>query len=359
MALQRLVGNQVVNRILADASRGSVPAVAPHGADGIIQRVRATEEVRVDLVGRIMALLKAQNFAFALKVVEEATKNATLDADDLVDIYKRLYTDQDLAGTLAGWYPPPKGTAVPVYETCVTTDLPAKIEEMKSAVVPVPVTGTVVTEDKWTELKAGPGKSRIQVPTDKAGACALLPLASIRWSQSDVKATTSEVSAPSLGTIVGYMASGGWKGDPAEVVQFVSDPTQVNGVPVDLGIAPGYVSKDNRRLLCAYTAGLSTVPCLVMGLTDALPFDTGDKLKKALYWDKTNRRLHMGNSGEGWTNKGKPVEPTRWVLVMAKDKKPANYGELVIIRTANQPGVKATGNGFTVGGSSLPPYMKI
>lgn len=348
MALQRLVGNRVVNRMLVNAPR----------TDGIIRRLRADIAERVDLVGRIMELLKTQNFELALKVVEEATKNATLDAEDLADIHKRLYTDQDLPTIMAGWYPAPKGA--PVYQTCITTDLPAKIEQMKTEVIPVPVAATPTADVDFTEKRPGPGKKRIQVPTAKAAACVLLPLADIRWSQSDVKASTSEVGAPPLTTIVHYMATGGWKGDPAEVVQFVSDATlDLNGVRVDLGVTPGYVSKDNRRLLCAFTAGLTTVPCLVKGLGDALGYDSGDKLKKNLWWDKTNSRLHMGNSGDGWTSKNKQMDPARWVLVMATNKKPATFGELVLIRTANQPGVKATGNTFTIGGSPLPPFMKI
>lgn len=353
--LQQTVGNQTVRRLLGKGIVANKPLQ--------IQRLRASVEVKNDLVTRVMKLLKSFNLTLALQAVEVRTKNGDFDAEDLDYVLTKFNEGEPttaLQTFVDGGSTKDKPKRKQDYVEFVDTTFPNAIENLKAKVVdaPVPDPEKARTADTdFTVLKEGDGKNKIQVPTSHAGGCVVLPLSDIRWSQSDVKKETGDPGeeSVSLDTIVSHMSKGGWRGKPAEVVNFVGSYT-VSDIEI---IPAGYVSKDNRRLLCAFTAGLSEIPCVVKNLDDGVPSFIDDKLKKNLWYDKTNNCFRTGNSGEGFNKKGQATDPTRWVQVMQSGKKATNYRELVLIRTANQPAVMATGEPFTIGGSSMPPYMKI
>jgi hypothetical protein len=130
---------------------------------------------------------------------------------------------------------------------------------------------------------------------------------SLKFSQANVKSATGE--GQPLDDLVKSMETGGWKGNPLEVVE-MADGTKV--------------SIDNRRLLAAQKAGLKEVPIAVHDAADKLPPDQRARFQLTKY---TIRKLDTGELVVGG-NKGQ--------VVYAKGALPNTYEEAALFRTADQ-----------------------
>ncbi len=129
----------------------------------------------------------------------------------------------------------------------------------------------------------------------------------LRFSQKDVMAETGE--GQPLDDLVNSMKTGGWRGNPLEVVE-LADGTKV--------------SIDNRRLLAAQRAGLKQVPIAVHDAKDLLPVDQRARFQLRKY---AIRKLDTGELVTGGS-KGQ--------VIYQKLAEPNTYEEAALFRTANQ-----------------------
>jgi hypothetical protein len=149
--------------------------------------------------------------------------------------------------------------------------------------------------------------------------------ASLRFSQKDIGATTSE--GQPLDDVVTSMRTQGWRGDGLHVVE-LPDGTRV--------------SLDNRRLYAAHKAELGEVPVFYHAPSEPFPkqwAEEGFELKNNI------RRLEDGTLVVGGT-KGE--------IVYAKGLVPATYGEAALFRTANQGNIPGEGRFPLWGRPELP-----
>ncbi|MCF4969137.1 eCIS core domain-containing protein [Nostoc sp. CMAA1605] len=330
------------------------------GASHPIQRMKTTSQSRIEFRDLIYKLLLNKNISLAQYAVEVRVESVEFDTEDLEEIEKLV--PSDAFSLMIGSLPEETQKTIRGFES----SWPNLIKEQKEKAQPPTkeeeaIAGTVEADEGFVEKVPGPGKKRIQVPTGTASAVQIKNLSEIRWSQSDVKSETQGEGATPITTVIKHMIKGGWRGDPCSVVQ-MTDKIKVENVEVSSGVKAGLVSQDNRRLLAAKVAGLTQVPCIIKSHSDPLPesWPVGDrdKIGKHLYLDTSNNTLRYGASGEGFNKQGKPTDDKRFKLILQKGHIASTYGELILIRTANQPAVKATGERFEIGGSSETPYMK-
>ncbi|WP_427161535.1 eCIS core domain-containing protein [Aliinostoc sp. HNIBRCY26] len=326
-----------------------------------IQKMKTTSESRGEFIDLIFTLLFNKNISLAKYALEVRVDSGEFDQEDVEEVGEMLSaheivskihtsglkteTNDEIIGFLDIW-------DTSIKEQKEKAKPPSKEEAV--------IAGTVEADEGFVEKVPGPGKKRIQVPTGTASAVQIKNLSEIRWSQSDVKSETQGEGATPITTVIKHMIKGGWRGDPCSVVQ-MTDKIKVETAEVSSGVKAGLVSQDNRRLLAAKVAGLTQVPCIIKSHSDPLPeswpVEYRDKIGKHLYLDTSNNTLRYGASGEGF-KQGKPTNDKRFKLILQKGHIASTYGELILIRTANQPAVKATGESFEIGGSSETPYMK-
>jgi hypothetical protein len=312
-------------------------------------------------------LLLSGNKTMAEHALALRVGSQEVDKEDVQAVGDKLEADKVATkASAAGLKEPHKGNVDSFF-----TGLAAWIGARKGEAVGADVAagpGTVApgADTGFVQLAPGPGKARVQVPTDHAGA-QLRGTSTLRWSQSDVKAVTTEwtpegVELPGIAVteLARLMHVGGWRGKAMEVFEItaqVTINTALINMPVDqVGTV---VSKDNRRLLAATVAGLLQVPCLMRASNDPLPTGIpGDKAGKAIFYRASDQQLQVGASGADFKN-GSPKTGTGWQLLIPKDHVAVTYGELLLIRMSNQPANKATGAKFPTYGSNAPPVLKV
>jgi Domain of unknown function (DUF4157) len=330
--------------------------------DYSIQRMKTTPESRQEFIDLVIKLLFNKNSSLAKYAVEVRVESGEFDKDDIAAIKPLLSGHHLLSKIMTS--NTTEDTGDEILGFLDQWDLLIEGQKEKAeppSDVPIVIGESAEAEEGFVEKVPGSGKKRIQVPTATASEVQIKSLSEIRWSQSDVKAETQGEGAVPITTVIKHMAKGGWKGAPCSVVQLKAT-IKVGEATLDSGVQPGLVSQDNRRLLAAKVAGLTQVPCLIKKDSDPLP-DTWlvadrDKIGKALYLDTTNTMLRYGTNGEGFNKQGKPIDSTRFKLILQKGHVASTYGELILIRTASQRPVKATEEAFDIGGSHETPFMK-
>ncbi|WP_162292539.1 eCIS core domain-containing protein [Candidatus Promineifilum breve] len=150
----------------------------------------------------------------------------------------------------------------------------------------------------------------------------------IRFSQADIAPTTGDAKM-TLEELADSIRKG-WQGPPIDVVE-MPDGT--------------LTSLDNRRLRAAQMAGVKDIPVAYHHPTEQFPPARANTSQFEL--KKPIRQLQDGNLVVGGT-KGDIVYP--------KGFRPTNYGEAIMVRTANQK--PATGGPFPLEGSFAPPRVR-
>ena len=159
------------------------------------------------------------------------------------------------------------------------------------------------------------------------------PPANVRFSQKDVAPTTGDGSL-TIDQLAENMRTGGWKGDPIDVVEFPDER--------------GLVSIDNRRLLAARQAGLDKIPMRYHAPQE--PFQVPQaRIDEGFVLDKAIRRV-----GDDLV-----VGGTKGEIVYAKGAVPKNWEEAVLFRTANQGNLTKEGGGrFPLWGRTQEPLVR-
>ena len=162
------------------------------------------------------------------------------------------------------------------------------------------------------------------------------PPQSVRFSQKDVGATADEGKL-TLDELTENMRTGGFKGDPINVVEFPDER--------------GVVTVNNRRLLAARRAGLKEIPMRYHSpkepfLLDPAEIQQGGYVLK----DKPIRRV-----GDDLV-----VGGTKGEIVYAKGTVPKTWEEAVLFRTANQGNLtkEAAGGRFPLWGRLQDPTVR-
>lgn len=174
----------------------------------------------------------------------------------------------------------------------------------------------------------------LQLPEEGGPPRALLqgmeaPLG-LKFSQKDVAPKTGDGKL-TVEELTESMRSGGWKGDPIEIVE-MPDGTKV--------------SLDNRRLLAAQNAGLKEIPVLYHSPAEPIPATVA---AERFTLKNTIRQLPDGTLVVGG-NKG--------TVLFAKGAVPKNYGEAALFRTANQGNLKSGAGKFPLYGRYEQPLIR-
>ncbi len=181
-SLQRAVGNRTAARLLSGARTLGKATVQrrrlPHGGAGQV----------VDLVKR---LLLSGNKTMAEEAISVRVRSGEMDQEDVDDVGGQLTGARDATvGRAAALKQPHSANVTSFFDGLASFMATRRGEAAAPDVAPV-VTPDKPLIDKYVEKAPGPGKARVQVPATDAGAV-LKATSSIRWSQSDVKATTSK-----------------------------------------------------------------------------------------------------------------------------------------------------------------------
>ncbi len=159
------------------------------------------------------------------------------------------------------------------------------------------------------------------------------PPANVKFSQKDVAPTTGD-GALTIDQLTASMKSGGWKGDPIDVVEFPDER--------------GLVSIDNRRLLAAQRAELKQIPMRYHAPSEKFQVPQA-RIDEGFVLDKPIRRV--GDQLVVGGNKGE--------IVYAKGTVPDTWEEAVLFRTANQGNLTKEGGGkFPLWGRSKEPLVR-
>lgn len=198
--------------------------------------------------------------------------------------------------------------------------------------------GLQVLQIKGELASLGPGRNlELYTPREGAPPQAIVagkePPGGIKFSQKDVAATTGDGSL-TIEQLTESMKTGGWKGEPIDVVEFRD--------------ARGTISIDNRRLLAAQNAGLKEIPMRYHAPNE--PFDVPQtRIDEGFKLDKNIRQV----DGE------LVVGGTKGDIVYAKGTVPRTWEEAALFRTANQGNLKTPGGGkFPLWGRPEPPVVR-
>jgi hypothetical protein len=160
----------------------------------------------------------------------------------------------------------------------------------------------------------------------------------LRVSQDWVSPETSDgISIPALAE---RMQSGGWRGDPIDVVEMPDG---------------ALLSVDNRRIVAARLARLEEVPVRIRPFSEPFP-PPGMAPARARSFNLRNA-IRQAPDGRMYTGDG--PDP----IVYPAGTVPKSWGEASLFRTANQgqsiePGRFPGGNQFPVGGTTETPIIR-
>ena len=200
-------------------------------------------------------------------------------------------------------------------------DQPSKDRAKGLLIAQLAVTGGIMALSIKGELPAlGKGR-RLELYLPKDAKVPIATLAGeeiptgLKFSQKDVGATTGD-GKMTLEELTESMRTGGWKGDPINVVELPDGSV---------------MSLDNRRLLAAQNAGLKKIPVLYHAPNEPLPAkwaEDGFKLEKAIYQMADGELVVGGEAKKIAAKGGKLLYPKNYVA--------KTYGQAALIRTADQ-----------------------
>jgi hypothetical protein len=158
----------------------------------------------------------------------------------------------------------------------------------------------------------------------------------LKFTQKDIAPTTGAKPGEKVLTIdelTASMKTGGWKGEPLDVVEFPD--------------ARGTVSVDNRRLVAAQNAPLDKVPVRYHAPNEPFAVPAA-RIEEGFKLGKNIRQLETGELVVGGT---------KGTIVFPKDALPKTWEEAVLFRTANQGNIPDGGK-FPLWGRSQQPAIR-